>query len=74
MTIVLLQQSASKRGRVSSVCSEPSDSSLSLSNKLLEVKDPILGRLTGLGGFLTESVSLPSESRYCLQLLVIVES
>jgi hypothetical protein len=66
VTIILLQQSASKRGRVSSVCSEPSDSSLSLSNKLLDVKDPSLGRLTGLGGFLMESISIPSESQYCL--------
>jgi hypothetical protein len=62
VTIVSSQQSASKRGRVSSVCSEPSDSSLSSSNNLSEVKDPSLGRLTGLGGFLTESVSIPSES------------
>ncbi len=62
MTIVSSQQSASKRGRVSSVCSKPSDSSLSSSNNLLEVKDPSLGRLTGLGGFLMESVSIPSES------------
>jgi hypothetical protein len=66
VTIVSLQRSASKIGRVSSVCSEPSDSSLSLPNKLSEVKDPSLGRLTGLGEFLTESVSIPSESWYCL--------
>jgi hypothetical protein len=66
VTIVLLQQSASKRGRVSSVCSEPSDSSPSLSNKLFEVKDPSLDHLTGLGGFLMESVSIPSESWNCL--------
>jgi hypothetical protein len=32
----------------------------------LEVKDSSLGCLTGLGGFLTESVSIPSESWYCL--------
>jgi hypothetical protein len=61
VTIVLLQRSVSKRGRVSSVCSEPSDSSLSLSNKLSEVKDPSLGHLTGLGKFLMESISIPSE-------------
>jgi hypothetical protein len=66
MTIILLQRSASKRGRVSPVCSEPLDSSLSLSNKLSEVKDPSLGHLTGLGGFLMESISIPSESWYCL--------
>jgi hypothetical protein len=66
MTIVSLQRSVSKRGRVSSVCSEPSDSSLSSLNKLSEVKDPSLGHLTGLGGFLMESVSIPSESWYCL--------
>jgi hypothetical protein len=66
MTIVLLQRTASKRGRVSSVCSEPSDSSLCSSNKLSEVKDSSLGHLTGLGGFLTESISIPSESQYCL--------
>jgi hypothetical protein len=51
-----------QKSRVSSVCSEPSDSSLSLLNKLSEVKDPSLGHLTGLGGFLMESVSIPSES------------
>jgi hypothetical protein len=62
VTIISLQQSASKRGRVSSVCSEPSDSSLSSLNNLSEVKDPSLGHLTGLGGFLMESVSIPSES------------
>jgi hypothetical protein len=66
VTIILSQRSASKRGRVSSVCSKPSDSSLSLSNNLSEVKDPSLGHLTGLGGFLMESVSIPSESWYCL--------
>jgi hypothetical protein len=32
----------------------------------LTIKDPSLDRLTGLGGFLTESVSIPSESWYCL--------
>jgi hypothetical protein len=64
VTIVSLQRSASKIGRVSSVCSEPSDSSLSSPNKLLEVKDPSLGHLTGLGGFLMESVSIPSESGF----------
>jgi hypothetical protein len=62
VTIVSSQRSASKRGRVSSVCPEPSDSSLSSSNNLSEVKDPSLGHLTGLGGFLMESVSIPSES------------
>jgi hypothetical protein len=62
VTIVSSQQSVSKRGRVSSVCSEPSDSSLSSSNNLSEVKDPSLGHLTGLDGFLMESVSIPSES------------
>jgi hypothetical protein len=66
VTIVSLQRSASKIGRVSSICSEPSDSSLSLPNKLSEVKDPRLGCLTGLGGFLMESVFIPSKSRYCL--------
>jgi hypothetical protein len=37
-----------------------------LSNKLSEVKDSSLGCLTGLGGFLMESISIPSESQYCL--------
>jgi hypothetical protein len=66
VTIISLQRSASKRGRVSSVCSKPSDSALSLLNKLSEVKDSGLGHLTGLGGFLMESVSIPSESQCCL--------
>jgi hypothetical protein len=66
VTIISLQRSASIKGRVSSVCSEPSDSLLSSSNKLSEIKDPSLGHLTGLGGFLMESISIPSESQYCL--------
>jgi hypothetical protein len=60
MPIILLQRSASKRGRVSYVCSEPSDCPLSLPNKLSE-SDWILDRLAGLGGFLTESISIPAE-------------
>jgi hypothetical protein len=65
VTIVSLQRSASKRGRVSYVGSEPSDSPLSLLNKLLE-SDSSLDRLAGLGGFLMESVSIPAESGYYL--------
>jgi hypothetical protein len=65
MPIVSLQQSASKRGRISYVSSEPSDSPLSSPNKLSE-SDWILDRLAGLGGFLTESISIPAESWYCL--------
>jgi hypothetical protein len=65
MTIVSLQRSASKRGGVSYVCSEPSDSPLSSPNKLLE-SDSSLDCLAGLGGFLMESISIPAESQYCL--------
>jgi hypothetical protein len=48
--------------RASYISSELSDSSLSLPNKL--EYDWILDRLAGLGGFLTDSVSIPAKFQY----------